>query len=174
MFAARGASAPVRSLLRHQPRRFASSGAHHAAPVNETFGRGFYIAVASVPVGLALYKYSTSDTTNKPWMTRLIEAYTYREEDWERTNALHTRAIEQAAQDRHLFQSQMNPITIELTCPEIFNTGSPINVPANNVWGNIDPVVAHYKQKHKTMEAERVSRMKDGKVVSIYEDDRYF
>lgn len=45
MFAARRSAAPVRALLRrHQPRRAAHVDAHHAEPVNESFG------VCSAPV----------------------------------------------------------------------------------------------------------------------------
>lgn len=80
--------------------------------------RGFYVAVASVPVGLALYKFSTSDAEKKPWITRLIEQYSTPGKVWEERNHLHTMAMERAASDRHLFYSQNPPKTIELSCPE--------------------------------------------------------
>jgi hypothetical protein len=41
-----------------------------------------------------------------------------KESTWERMNAIHTVAVEQAAYDRHLFQSQNAPVTIDLMCPE--------------------------------------------------------
>ncbi|EDN06105.1 NADH-ubiquinone oxidoreductase [Histoplasma capsulatum] len=179
MIPSRRAAAPARTLLRYQqPRRFASSTPHgehhHAEPVNETFGRGFYVFIASVPVGLALYKYSTSDPNNKPWMTRLIENYFPKESTWERRNTLHTAAIERAAADRHLFHSQRASLNLELSFPEIFNTGSPMNVPAGNGSADLTSIVSHYQTKNRKIEEERVSRMKDGKVLSIYEDNRYF
>ena len=81
--------------------------------------RGFYIAVACVPVTLALYKYATSDSTRKPWVTQLIEKYSVKESTWERRNTLHSTAIHRAAEDRHLFQSQDDePLTIDLRFPE--------------------------------------------------------
>ncbi|KAL1960812.1 hypothetical protein VTO42DRAFT_6642 [Malbranchea cinnamomea] len=183
MLFARRAAAPARSLLRRQqPRRFGSSSAeshgehhhHHAEPVNESLGRGFYIGVASIPVGLAVYKFSTSDPNTKPWLTRLIEEYSPSRKTWEERNALHTMAVERAAEDRHLFYSQNPPVTINLSCPEVFNTGSPINVPAGNGSADLTAVVAHYERKNKTIEEQRVAQMKDGKVVSLYEDGRYF
>ncbi|KAK2799014.1 hypothetical protein FQN50_008641 [Emmonsiellopsis sp. PD_5] len=178
MFLARRAAAPARTLLRRQqPCRSGSSAAHdhhHAEPVNETFGRGFYLSIASVPVGILLYNYSTSDPEKTPWITRLIEDSFPKESMWERRNAIHTAAIEQAAQDRHLFQSQNDPVNIGLSCPEVFNTGSPMNVPAGNGSADLTAVVSHYQMRNKKTEEQRVARMKDGKVVSLYDDDRYF
>jgi len=180
MLPARRSAAPVRALLRRQqPRRFDSSsahGEHHhpAAPVNEGFGRGFYVTVASIPLGLAFYKYSTSDANKKPWITQLIEQHMEKQSTWERVNAIHTVAVEQAAFDRHLFHSQNATVTIDLMCPEVFNSGSPINVPAGNGAADLTAVVAHYERRRNAIEQDRVARMKDGKVVSIYDDDRYF
>jgi hypothetical protein len=76
------------------------------------------VTVASIPLGLAFYRYSTSDANQKPWITRLIEQHMEKESTWERMNAIHTVAAEQAAYDRHLFQSQNAPVTIDLMCPE--------------------------------------------------------
>ncbi|KAK2861424.1 hypothetical protein FQN49_004203 [Arthroderma sp. PD_2] len=175
MFLARRAATPARRALlqRQQPRRFDSHSAHHE-PVNEHLGRGFYISVASIPIGLALYKFSTSDASAKPWLTSVIETFTERESVWERSNALHTRAMEQAASDRHLFHSETSPLTIDLNCPELFNSGSPINMSPGNSSGDLTAVVAHYEKRRTDMEAARVGRMKDGKVQSLYEDGRYF
>ncbi|EGE01121.1 hypothetical protein TEQG_00175 [Trichophyton equinum CBS 127.97] len=174
MFLARRATAPARrALVQRQPRRFDSHSAHHE-PVNEHLGRGFYIAVASIPVGLALYKYSTSDASSKPWLTRVIETFTASEAVLERNNALHTRAIEEAAADRHLFHSQNPPLTIDMSFPELFNTGSPINMSPGRSSGDLSAVVAHYEKRQADMEKARVGRMKDGKVQSLYEDGRYF
>ncbi|KAK2738624.1 hypothetical protein FQN57_006942 [Myotisia sp. PD_48] len=178
MFLARRATAPARRALLHrqQPRRFDSHSAHghHAEPVNEHFGPGFYVAVASIPVGLALYKYTTSDPNTQPWLTRIISHYADNESEWERRNALHTLAIERAADDRHLFFSQSQSTTIDLSCPELFNSGSPINMSAGNSAGDLTKVVEFYEKKREAMETARVARMKDGKVQSIYDDGRYF
>lgn len=56
----------------------------------------------------------------------------------------------------------------------VFNQGSPINMPAGNSSADLTAVVAHYEEKNRAVESRRVSRMKDGKVESIYEDSRYF
>ena len=56
----------------------------------------------------------------------------------------------------------------------IFNTGSPINMTAGNSSGDLRPVIAHYQRRQATMEENRQARMKDGKVQSLYDDDRYF
>ncbi|KAF3482103.1 uncharacterized protein GIQ15_04862 [Arthroderma uncinatum] len=176
MFLARRAVGPARRALlqRQQPRRFDSHSAHHHEPVNEHLGRGFYVAVASIPIGLALYKYSTSDASAKPWLTSVIEAFTENKAALERSNALHTRAIEQAGADRHLFASEVSPLTIDLSFPELFNTGSPINMSPGNSSGDLTAVVAHYEKRQAEMEKARIGRMKDGKVQSLYEDGRYF
>ncbi|WEW58481.1 hypothetical protein PRK78_003949 [Emydomyces testavorans] len=136
--------------------------------------RGFYLAIASVPVGLALYKYSTSDPKNTPWITRLIEEYTPSQKLWEKRNAIHTLAVEKAAADRHLFHSQNPPLTIDLSCPEIFNTGSPINMPAGNSSGDLRAVIAHYQRRQRAQEDNRLARMEGGQVKSMYDDGRYF
>ncbi|KAK2758601.1 hypothetical protein FQN54_003291 [Arachnomyces sp. PD_36] len=173
MFLARRSAAPMRQLLRHnQPRRFESSSAHASQPVNESFGRGFYIAVASVPLGFALYKFAVGDGTSKPWLTRLIEQYEESGSKLERDNALHTAAAEQAAHDRHLFHGQNPPLTIDLMFPEAFNAGSPINVSPGSQ-ADLSKVVTHYEERNRAREEKRVARMKDGKVVSMYEDGRY-
>lgn len=83
------------------------------------------MAVASVPVGLAVYKYSTSDPNAKPLLTRLIEKYAEQESSLETMNAIHTKAVEQAAEDRHLFFSQNPPLTIDLTFPEYVSPSPP-------------------------------------------------
>jgi hypothetical protein len=49
-----------------------------------------------------------------------------------------------------------------------FNTSPPYNVPAGSSV-DLSAVVAHYEQQNKQMEVARVARMKDGKVVSLYD-----
>ncbi|KAI1941787.1 hypothetical protein LOZ66_001268 [Ophidiomyces ophidiicola] len=73
---------------------------------------------ASIPVGLAIYKYSTSDPENPPWITRVIQQYAPDQKLWEKQNALHTLVIEKAAEDRLLFHSQSPALTIDLSYPE--------------------------------------------------------
>lgn len=51
----------------------------------------------------------------------------------------------------------------------LLNTGSPYNISAGQVV-DLRAAAAHYENKNKGIEAERVSRLKDGKVVSIYDE----
>ncbi|MCJ1315441.1 hypothetical protein MMC15_000760 [Xylographa vitiligo] len=135
------------------------SHAHHPEPVNEPLGRGFYIALASLPLAFALYKFSRSSedasagaAAAQPWLTRLIGSYSSFQERWVARNTLHTRMVEQAANDRNLFQSTPASEMIELKFPEVFNQGSPYNVQAGQT-ANLDELVAHYEKRNR--EAER-------------------
>jgi hypothetical protein len=111
---------------------------------------------------------------------------------FEERNAIHTALMEKAAQDRHLLQSQGPRATFDLKQPEYvymapcvplkaranlwisafyrvsFNTAPPYNVPAGSS-ADLGAVVAHYEQQNKQMEEARLARMKDGKVVSLYD-----
>lgn len=57
-------------------------------------------------------------------------------------------------------------------CPNLsfrlFNSGSPYNVPAGSST-DLSAVVAHYERRNKEMEEARLARMKDGKVLSVYD-----
>jgi hypothetical protein len=50
----------------------------------------------------------------------------------------------------------------------ILNAGGPYNVPAGSVV-DLSAVAAHYDRENKRAEEARVARMKDGKVVSLYD-----
>ncbi|KAJ9195466.1 hypothetical protein DTO166G4_3095 [Paecilomyces variotii] len=167
--------APARQALRRQqPRRFDSHAAHHdhhhAGPVNEAFGPGFYISIATLASGYLLYRVSKAkqESGSESWITGLIQKWTPPEELWERRNAIRSAAMDKAAEDRHLFMSAAQPSTIELKDPDIFNAGSPYNVAAGTT-ADLSAVAAHYHKKNQAMEEARVARMKDGKVVSLYE-----
>ncbi|MCJ1419784.1 hypothetical protein MMC32_006140 [Xylographa parallela] len=123
--------------------------------------RGFYISLASLPLAFALYKFSRSSDDSsaaaaQPWLTRLIGSYSAFQERWVARNTLHTRMVEQAANDRNLFQSTPGSERVELKFPEIFNTGSPYNVQAGQT-ANLDELVAHYEKQNRDAEA-RVGR----------------
>lgn len=51
------------------------------------------------------------------------------------------------------------------------NAGSPYNVSPGSQ-ADLSAVVAHYKRQNEEMEEARVARMKDGKVVSVYDVER--
>ncbi|KAL1990303.1 hypothetical protein VTN49DRAFT_6142 [Thermomyces lanuginosus] len=167
MFVARRSAAPLRRLLQQQPRRSASHSAHHhAEPVNESFGPSFYIAVSTVAVGYALYRISQSP--GESFVTRLINKYWPDQKAFEERNALHTAMLEKAAVDRHLFYGAPARDYVELKDPELFNGGSPYNVPAGSR-ADVSAVAAYYHKRNQQIEEQRVARMKDGKVVSIYD-----
>ncbi|BCS21351.1 putative NADH-ubiquinone oxidoreductase 178 kDa subunit [Aspergillus puulaauensis] len=171
MILARRSVAPARLLLRNQQRRFDSHAAHHAAPVNESFGRSFYVAVGTFAGCFALYQFSkpTKGSDSKSWFTGLIEKWTPSEKIFEERNAIHTAAAEKAAQDRHLFLSRSASDVYELKSPETsFQPGHPYNVVAGSK-ADLSHVIAHYEQKNQKLEEARVARMQDGKVISIYD-----
>ncbi|MCJ1351868.1 MAG: hypothetical protein MMC33_001852 [Icmadophila ericetorum] len=126
------------------------SGHHshgHSENVNEHFGRGFYLALASIPLTIALYKFSSSGEEGSLF-TRLIKKYGSHKEVWTARNDLHTSMVEQAAHDRNLFQSTATTRQVELRFPEVFNTGSPYNVPAGHS-ANLDQLIQHYHKKNE-------------------------
>ncbi|KAI9756157.1 MAG: hypothetical protein M4579_003970 [Chaenotheca gracillima] len=143
-------------------RRFASSEhgqghGHDHGSSKESLGKGLYITLAAIPTSLALYKFSRSgDDNSKPILTRIIEAYKGYEQRWLERNSLHTKMIEQAAHDRNLFHNSPGSATIDLRFPEIFNTGSPYNVPAGHGGGNIDHLIAHYEKRNRDVEEAKL------------------
>ncbi|KAL4969253.1 putative NADH-ubiquinone oxidoreductase 178 kDa subunit [Aspergillus stella-maris] len=171
MILARRSVASARHLLRNQqPRRFDSHAAHHAAPVNESFGRSFYVAVGTFASCFALYQFTkTKDADSQSALTRLIEKWTPSEKTWEERNALHTAAAEKAASDRHLFLSRPPSEYYELKSPE---TSFAPPTPINNIAGDkadLSHVIAFYQEKNQKIEEARTARMVDGKVVSLYD-----
>ncbi|KAJ5577829.1 uncharacterized protein N7459_006793 [Penicillium hispanicum] len=170
MFAARRSAASMRRLaLQHPPRRFGSSHAH-AEPVNESFGRSFYVTAGSFASAYILYRLSKSneDSGSESWISGLISKWTPSQEVFEQRNAVHTAILEKAAEDRHLLQSQGPREAYELLQPDLMNARSPYNVSPGSQ-ADLSAVVAHYERQNKDMEASRVARMKDGKVVSLYD-----
>ncbi|KAL3465379.1 hypothetical protein BJX64DRAFT_285638 [Aspergillus heterothallicus] len=172
MFPARRSVTSARRLLQNQqPRRFDSHAAHHAAPVNESFGRSFYVAIGTFASAFALYHLTkaTKESGSQSRISSFIEKWSPSEKTWEQRNAIHTAAVEKAAADRHLFISQDLKSHYELGNPEAsFNPGKPYNViPGSHA--DLSQVIAHYERQNQKQEEERIARMKDGKVVSLYE-----
>ncbi|MCJ1370323.1 hypothetical protein MMC20_001536 [Loxospora ochrophaea] len=140
---------------------------HHAEPTNESLGRGFYIGLALFPLTFAVYKFSRSSDDSgaesaQPFFTRIINSYSEYKEKWIQRNSLHTQMIEQAAHDRNLFQSSPGSKMVELKFPEIFNTGSPHNVPAGHS-ANLDELIAHYRKKNAEMEEAKLRKLDQSK-----------
>ncbi|KAI9788438.1 MAG: hypothetical protein M1816_006874 [Peltula sp. TS41687] len=140
----------------------------HAEPVNEHFGKWFFITLTLIPVSFAVYKYANSgvdhDATTglaqPALVTRLIDRYSDYKERWAERNHRHTRMVEQAAFDRHLFHSSPGSKTVELRFPEIFNTGSPWNVVAGQGGGSLDRLVEKYEREHREMEEKKVRNLR--------------
>jgi hypothetical protein len=79
--------------------------------------RGFYVALALVPLSMVAYTFASSSDT--PVLTRIIDAYRSREEEVVRRNTLHQIACEQAALDRHLFHGEQGGmIGVDIRFPE--------------------------------------------------------
>ncbi|KAB8067876.1 hypothetical protein BDV29DRAFT_78843 [Aspergillus leporis] len=173
MFFARRSAASARLLLRNQPQRRFDSHAthHHAEPVNESLGRSFYVTIGSFASVYVLYRLSKSnqESGSPSWISNLIEKWTPSEKIFEERNAIRTVIMEKAAHDRHLFQSQGPRATFELKQPEVsFNSASPYNVAAGSA-ADLSQVTAHYERQNQELETARVTRMQDGKVVSLYD-----
>ncbi|OQE32861.1 hypothetical protein PENFLA_c001G02425 [Penicillium flavigenum] len=167
MFPARRSAPSTRQLLRTQ-RRWGSHAAHE--PVNEGFGRSFYVTCGSIASAYLLYRVSQSnEKSGEPsWISGLISKWAPSQEVFEQRNAIHTAMMEKAATDRHLLGSQGPPEAFALRQPDMMNAGSPYNVSPGSQ-ADLSHVVAHYQRKNQEIEESRVARMKDGKVVSIYE-----
>ncbi|KAJ5782837.1 hypothetical protein N7457_004611 [Penicillium paradoxum] len=167
MFAARRSVPSTRQLLRSQ-RRWGSHAAHE--PVNESFGRSFYVTVGSIASAYVLYRVTKSneESGSPSWISSLISKWSPSQEVFEQRNAIHTAIMEKAAADRHLLGSQAAPEAYALRQTEMMNSGSPYNVSPGSQ-ADLSHVVAHYQRKNQEMEDARVARMKDGKVVSLYE-----
>ena len=83
------------------------------------FGKGFYISIAAVITGIAVYKFDTSAAGEEGTIiTRLIDKYRSSNELWEARNSLHLKMVEQAAADRALFQDSKVRQTVNLKYPE--------------------------------------------------------
>ncbi|KAL6720735.1 hypothetical protein ACLMJK_002660 [Lecanora helva] len=140
---------------------------HHPEPVNENLGRGFYISLAALALSFALYKFSRSsssdpasagDPNTQPLLTRAMQYYNYFQDRYAKINATHTAALERAGEDRNLFQSAPWTHHVELKFPEIFNTGSPYNVPAGHA-ADLTELKAHYERRNKEMEAKQMANL---------------
>lgn len=51
----------------------------------------------------------------------------------------------------------------------MFNVGSPWNVVAGEGSANLEELVKHYENQREKQESARVARMRDGKVVTVYD-----
>ncbi|KAI9888393.1 MAG: hypothetical protein M1814_000509 [Vezdaea aestivalis] len=146
-------------------RRFASTehGSHQAEPVSESFGKGLYFALASVPATYFLYQAAISGDGFAAF-TNLMSKYTESQITNEERNSLHTSMIERAAYDKNLFQTEGSRTTrhVDLKFPEVFNTGSPFNVPAGHGRANMDNLIEHYEKERQESEERLRQRRSKG------------
>jgi len=155
------------SLRRQASDSHGSHGHDSHGPVNESYGAGFYICLSSIPLSLAVYKFSGQGTSDKPYFTRLIsDTYAGYKTQWAQRNDSHTRAMEQAAADRSLFIHEANNTTrhVELKYPEQFNHGSPWNVPAGQGSVNLDVLIAKYEKEAFEAQEEKMRQLKENRV----------
>ncbi|KAJ9615659.1 hypothetical protein H2200_001735 [Cladophialophora chaetospira] len=180
---ARAAARPLRRSIRQQPRRFAGheaghghGDAHHSGESafhvaggsgQEGFGKGFYFALATIPLFYVVYSVASSPGDNA--VTRLTQRYDAGKEAMARQDALHTTMMEQAAADRQLFgASPVNAAGPPLRMQEMFNTGSPWNVSAGQGSADLSALSQHYDDRYKDLEQERIARLKKQKG-SVYD-----
>ncbi|EXJ88192.1 hypothetical protein A1O1_05122 [Capronia coronata CBS 617.96] len=183
---ARVAARPLRRSIRHQPRRYAGHEAGHdhghghdahpgesalhvdAGPSTESFGKGFYITIAAVPL-VILWSYVASSPGDNA-LIRIVKKWEARREEDQRANILHTTIMEQAAADRQLFSSSPRDESgSPLRMPETMNFGSPFNVSAGNGTADMSELVKFYQERDRKAEVERLQRLKKNNGVSIYD-----
>lgn len=145
------------AALRQAPRRHASDH-HHAEPVNETIGLGFWGAFAAIPFSVVVYNLAQPGKDGEAaWLTRKIHEYHSWQEEWANRSALHTKAIEQAGFDRALFLHADVNRSVDVRYPEAIEHHAVRNVQAGSI-ANVDHIVAHYRQKHLDQEAAKASK----------------
>lgn len=87
-----------------------------------------WLAFGSIPAAFLLYFASRSGDANAPpLLTRLIDKYTEAQDSWAAKNALHTRMVEQAGEDRTLFYHSKPSDHVPLKFPEYVHLHRPYN-----------------------------------------------
>jgi hypothetical protein len=164
MFAARQRAGCAVRQLQRSVRTYASDAhAHqHAAPANESFGTGTIITVGTFFAGVAIYQFVPQDGETSA-LTNWLSKHQSRAEHWEETNALHTKALQQAAFDRNLFENASNKHRfVDVAYPEAFSSHAPRNIQAGQLI-NLDHVVEHYRQQHLLEEERKAKALAESK-----------
>ncbi|KAF2186942.1 hypothetical protein K469DRAFT_705481 [Zopfia rhizophila CBS 207.26] len=162
------AARKTRTTLPRSQRRYAHdkhAHGHGHEPVNESFGPAFWGSLALVPASYIVYSMSRPNGDEKPYFSQLIEKYTNWEETWSARNDLHVKMIEQAARDRTLFVNTRPQDHVDLKFPEIFNVGSPYNVPAGSQV-NLDKVIEKYKKEAYENNERKLEALGNGTIKS--------
>jgi hypothetical protein len=79
---------------------------------------GFWATVACIPAAWAIYFVSRDSDNAQPFLTRMIGGYTESAEKLAKLNDLHTRMIEQAGEDRVLFNNTKPHAHVNMKFPE--------------------------------------------------------
>ncbi|KAK3372555.1 hypothetical protein B0H63DRAFT_453873 [Podospora didyma] len=151
----------ARPTVARNTRSYASGGHdhHHAPAAPEALGKAFFVAVGAIPASMVLYAMSRPGKDGeKSTFGKYLEDVSNMRETWKTRNHLTTAAVEQAARDKHLFYNVERSAYHELRHPEVFQHGSPFNVPAGHSV-NMDKVVAHYQRKHLDEEDRKARKL---------------
>ncbi|KAF3769224.1 hypothetical protein M406DRAFT_355219 [Cryphonectria parasitica EP155] len=162
---------PTAHALRPAARFYASDHGHdahhdhhHAPQVEESPGLGLYFALGAL--GLSMFTYSISRPGKEGEASKLsqwIDSYRAQsQQTWEQRNTLRTDLKEQAAADRHLFNTVEKSKAFDLRTPELINSGSPHNVPAGH-YVNLDYLVEHYRKEHLEEEERKAKKLAEAK-----------
>ncbi|RDA94105.1 hypothetical protein CP533_6591 [Ophiocordyceps camponoti-saundersi (nom. inval.)] len=159
MFAARRRLGKFACRLPRTVRHYASDAKEaHPEPGNESFGTGSILTVSAV-LGICLLNYVRPAKGEESAITQFIQKYTSRSDDWAETNAVHTKAMEQAGFYRGLFENASNKHRfVDVSFPEAIQSYGARNIPAGHL-RNIDDVVEHYRQQHIKEEEKKAKKL---------------
>ncbi|KHO00136.1 NADH-ubiquinone oxidoreductase 17.8 kDa subunit [Metarhizium album ARSEF 1941] len=164
MSAARKRVGQIVRQLPRTARTYASDahGQHKAAQVNESFGKGSIATVAAFFGGVLFYQFVPEHGEDSS-VSNVIHKYLSRKEDWEQTNALHAKAMEQAGFDRNLFENASNKHRfVDVAYPEAIQSHAPRNIQAGHLM-NLDHVVDHYRRRHLEDEERKAKKLAENK-----------
>ncbi|KAI0203740.1 hypothetical protein F4808DRAFT_415608 [Astrocystis sublimbata] len=156
---AAGVARRARATAPRTSRSYASEshGHHHEAPqVSEGLGTAFYVFASALPLSVVGYQISRPGADGEPSsISQWLQQFDYFKDN-ETRNSIRTELFEQAAHDKHLLLNAGKSTHVELKMPELFNSGSPWNVPAGHS-ANLDHITEHYR-KQAAVEEERKAK----------------
>ncbi|KAF4124094.1 NADH-ubiquinone oxidoreductase 178 kDa subunit [Geosmithia morbida] len=159
MFAARQRAGCLARQLQRSTRSYASDahGHHKHAEVNESFGTGSVLTVATFFGGVLLYQFAPSEGQTSS-LTSLLDSWKSKPQDWEEINTAHALAARQAGFDRNLFENATpSNRWVDVAYPEALQSHSQRNIRAGHVL-KIDDVVEHYRKEHLKDEDRKVKQ----------------
>ncbi|KAG9257903.1 NADH-ubiquinone oxidoreductase 17.8 kDa subunit [Emericellopsis atlantica] len=158
MFAARQRASCLARRLPRSTRSYASDSHHKAAEVNESFGTGSMLAVGSFFFGILVYQMTPRQGEDSS-ITRMMNKYLSRSEDWEEINATHVKAARQAGFDRALFENEVpKERWVDVSYPEALQSHAQRNNRAGHMM-NLDSVVEHYRKEHVKDQELKMKRL---------------